>query len=126
MNIYYHPLSLQHLTGDHPESPERIQAILAALQAHGIGEQDLLQPQTVDLQLLSEVHDPQYISAIERVAAQGGGYWGLDTPISRYSYEAACMGAGAAVSATESALGGTPALSIARPPGHHAGLGIVR
>ncbi len=119
--LFYHPASLEHFTGAHPESPERLRAILSALQQHDIPDSDLLLPEPVSIDLLSEVHDPRYISLIERIAGQGGGLWDLDTYISPGSYKAGIMGAGAAVAAVDSVMSGKrSAFALIRPPGHHA------
>ncbi len=73
------------------------------------------------MDLLSEVHDPRYISLVERVASQGGGLWDLDTYISPGSYRAAIAGVGAAVAAVDAVMSGAhSAFAIVRPPGHHA------
>jgi acetoin utilization deacetylase AcuC-like enzyme len=74
----------------------------------------------VSLDLLSQVHDPTYIRAVDEVARAGGGYWDLDTHISEGSYEAALLAAGAAAAAVDAAIAGTPSFALVRPPGHHA------
>src|SRR4051794_37098072 len=97
VQLFYHPACLRHDSGPgHPEAPERLLGILAALRQRGIGEDDLNRPEPVDLTLLAEVHDVRYIAAVEQVARRGGAYWDADTLISPGSYEAAQMAAGAA------------------------------
>ncbi len=119
--IFYHPASLLHSTGNHPENAGRIRAILAALERTGRPESTLIQPDPVSLDLLSQVHDPRYIATVEQMARSGGGYWDFDTYISPGSYDAAIMGAGAAVATVDSVMLGTrSAFAIMRPPGHHA------
>src|SRR5690349_7448383 len=88
--LFYHPAFLKHDAGyGHPESPERLKAILAALRRYGMVEGDLHTPGRVDMQLLEKVHDPRYIAAVEGIAARGGGYWDMDTHISPNSWDAA-------------------------------------
>jgi acetoin utilization deacetylase AcuC-like enzyme len=119
--LYYHPAFLLHDTGYHPESPARLRAILAALEAYGMPESSLLKPDPADLDLLGQVHDPRYIRIIEQVANSGGGLWDLDTVISEGSYQAAMLAAGAACAAVDSAMQGVRVpFALVRPPGHHA------
>src|SRR5439155_24939282 len=107
--LFYHSAFLQHDTGPHPESAERLRGILAALEARGITESDMLTPEAVDPDLLGEVHDPRYVAVLEKVAQRGGGYWDLDTYISPYSYEAAVLAAGAATGAVDAVISGARA-----------------
>jgi acetoin utilization deacetylase AcuC-like enzyme len=118
--LFYHPAFLEHDTGDHPESPQRLRAILAELERHGVPESALLEPEAVDLLLLEEVHDPRYVAVLEKASAQGGGYWDMDTYVSPGSYRAATLAAGAAVAAVDSAMLGRNGFAFVRPPGHHA------
>jgi len=118
--LFYHPASLEHDMGYHPESPDRLRAIVAELERRGVSESDLLAPEPVDMDLLAEVHDPRYVAAVERVAQRGGGYWDMDTYISPGSYRAAVLGAGAAAAAVDSAMAGRTGFALVRPPGHHA------
>jgi acetoin utilization deacetylase AcuC-like enzyme len=132
--LFYHPAFLEHDTGYHPESPDRLRAIVEALDAHGIPPSCLLRPEPVDMALLQQVHDARYIAAVQRVAGSGGAYWDVDTYISPRSYQAALLAAGAAVAAVDSVMrapGGADApadgwhgpafaFALVRPPGHHA------
>jgi acetoin utilization deacetylase AcuC-like enzyme len=121
VSLFYDPSYLEHDTGRHPESADRLRAILVALRERGIDDEDLLRPQPVDIDLLSEVHDRRYIEALERGARSGGGYWDLDTYISPRSYDAAMLAAGAAVDAVDAVMSGARfAFALVRPPGHHA------
>jgi len=123
IDLFYHPASLLHDTGQHPESPARLRAILRALEQHGWHESDLLTPAPVSRAVLERIHDPAYIDTIEKIALSGGAYWDLDTVISPHSYEAAMLGVGAAVAAVDSVMRAeAPRASFAlvRPPGHHA------
>jgi acetoin utilization deacetylase AcuC-like enzyme len=70
---------------------------------------------------LNAVHDPRYTETVREFCAAGGGYLGPDTGVNACSWTAALLGSGAACGAVESAISGTSAISIARPPGHHAG-----
>ncbi|MGA7731755.1 MAG: histone deacetylase [Chloroflexia bacterium] len=121
VEIIYHPACLLHSTGQHPENASRIRAILPALARTGYPESALIRPEPAPFELLAQVHDPRYIATIEEIARSGGGHWDLDTYISPGSYEAAVLGAGAAVAAVDSVMGGArSAFALVRPPGHHA------
>ncbi len=77
----------------------------------------------VDREVLSHVHAPTYINAIERIAMSGGGPLDPDTVISEGSYIAALHAAGGAVALVDRLLAGGPGtrgFSAHRPPGHHA------
>ena len=117
--LFYHPASLEHDTGDHPESPDRLRGVIAGLRERGVPASSLIRPEPVEMGLLAEVHDVRYIAALER-AAQSGGYWDLDTYISPGSYLAAVLAAGAATAAVDNAMAGRTGFALVRPPGHHA------
>jgi acetoin utilization deacetylase AcuC-like enzyme len=71
---------------------------------------------------LGLVHDPAYISYIEKVAADGGGALDNDTVASTGSWAAATAGAGCVLDAVDRAMTGSNLRSFCavRPPGHHA------
>jgi acetoin utilization deacetylase AcuC-like enzyme len=120
-----HPSSLDHDPGPHPEQPARMTAIEDALVACGgleaLGFRPVRSP-AVDRSVLEAVHPRNYVEALERVSARGGGQLDLDTAMSAGSFPAALHGAGGAVALTELLAGGeAPAgFSAHRPPGHHA------
>jgi acetoin utilization deacetylase AcuC-like enzyme len=119
--LFYHPAYLEHDTGAHPESAQRLRGILATLERHGIAESSLLRPEAVDPALLAEVHDRRYIDTVAAAARAGGRYWDLDTVISPGSYDAAVLAAGAATAAVDAVMeGARAAFALVRPPGHHA------
>lgn len=75
------------------------------------------EPETVAL-----IHDPDYIKAVERLAASGGGMWDPDTVISPHSYQAALRAVSGAIKAMQVVLEGevNNTFALLRPPGHHA------
>ncbi len=118
----HHPSSLEHDTGQHPEHASRILAIERALAAREwLGFERALAPE-VERESLYAVHPPDYVEAIERVCASGGGMLDLDTVASAGSFEAALHAAGGAARAVDALLGGEAELAFCgqRPPGHHA------
>lgn len=122
VHVIWHPSSLEHLAGaDHPESPARLEAILAELK--GLRPSDALHwheaAPASDEELL-RVHPRAHLDRLRDLARQGGGVIDADTALSATSYEAARHAAGAALEAARRALDGHPAFAAVRPPGHHA------
>ena len=108
----------------HPERPARAEAMqaVAALWRDRGGR--VIVPRAATPDELGRAHDPRYVEA---VAATAGRSVALDpdTCTSPESYEVARLAAGAAVAATEWAMGrlepvGRVGYAFARPPGHHA------
>jgi acetoin utilization deacetylase AcuC-like enzyme len=120
-----HPdCALHEMGAHHPESPERLRAILHAIEASGLVDVlDLFQaPEATEEQLL-RVHTTQYVEAVY-AAAPDQGYATLDpdTSMNPRSLSAALHAAGAVVAATDLVLSGRAdnAFCAVRPPGHHA------
>jgi acetoin utilization deacetylase AcuC-like enzyme len=117
-----HPSSLEHETGGHPEQAARIGAIEHELAARGWLGYDRVESSEVELADLTAVHPIEYVEAIERIAASGGGHLDPDTIASEGSYRAALHAAGGAVELVDMLLDdqASMAFSMHRPPGHHA------
>jgi acetoin utilization deacetylase AcuC-like enzyme len=125
--LFYHPTCLLHDPGPgHPEHPERLKAIRAHLEKTDlISRVQLFEPAPAAMETLAFVHPRDYIENIERqCSAAGSGRAPLDadTFVSRHSYAAAQLAAGAAVEAAEKVSRGElrNAFCAVRPPGHHA------
>lgn len=122
--ILYSPLVLEHETGQHPEHPGRITAVVKLLQERGLWAR-LLHPvaEPASLEAVEAVHDPGYLGLIRHFAERGGGWLTGDTPFGPRSWDAAMMASGASVGAVDAVLRGTApcAFALVRPPGHHAG-----
>ncbi|HEY2252995.1 MAG TPA: histone deacetylase [Planctomycetaceae bacterium] len=114
---------LEHQTGNHPESSERLRFLHEFLKnrpvsgAFGRGQFQAAQPAQLEL-----IHDAAYIDRVRRFAAGGGGRIESDTIVSPRSFEVACHAVGAALSAVDAVLTGLAprAICLIRPPGHHA------
>jgi acetoin utilization deacetylase AcuC-like enzyme len=123
--VFWHPSSLDHVVGPgHPESPERVRAIRkelleGPLAARITWQESLPASRTA----VERVHTPAHLALLESVDQQGGGRLDPDTAMNAASLGAALHAAGAAVAAAESAVAGTPAFALVRPPGHHATAG---
>lgn len=121
--LYTDPRFLEHETGEHPESPERLRSIRARLGQAGLidkFERPEVQPATHEQ--LGRIHAQGYVEEIQATAAAGGGWIETDTVMSARSYEVARLAAGAGVDAVEKLLAGQAqrAVCLVRPPGHHA------
>jgi acetoin utilization deacetylase AcuC-like enzyme len=108
----------------HPESPERLKAVLDALDASGFGGQ--LEEHEAPMARageLARVHAELHIDTV-RASAPDEDYAFLDpdTSMNRMSLSASLRAAGAVVRATDLVMGGeaTRAFCAVRPPGHHA------
>jgi acetoin utilization deacetylase AcuC-like enzyme len=121
MLYFRHPSSLEHdpraSSPDHPDVPERIVAIEAALPV--CEQREAPSATRAELEL---VHTPEHVTAIERLAEAGGGAIDADTYVGPASYEAARHAAGGACAMVRALLGDEAAAGFCglRPAGHHA------
>ncbi len=118
--VYYHPLFIQHDTGDHVENKERLVVTKQVLAGSNL-DLEWIEPEPAPIEAIARVHEPTYIESVRRLAAEGGGWLDWDTAVSPRSYEAAVLAAGAGIAAVDRALSGNQnAFMLVRPPGHHA------
>ena len=125
---YTHPgCARHHNPNSSVEAPERLAAALEGTErARAYGTNlDFLLPEPAPREALEAVHDRSYLDHLRALSGGGGGYLDGHTATSVHSWEAVVLASGAAVSAVESAMGGTPSFAIVRPPGHHAGAGYA-
>jgi len=119
----YHPIYLNHDTGQHVENARRLEAIMSLLEESGVKERlTLVEPRVATSEELTRVHHKDYVPRIQAVAERGGGWLDPDTVMSPDSYEAALYAAGGLIKATEAVMSGEvdSAFGLVRPPGHHA------
>jgi acetoin utilization deacetylase AcuC-like enzyme len=118
--VYYHPLFVEHETGEHPENKKRLIVAKKALEESGLNL-EWITPEPAPVSAVARVHDSGYINTIREVAEKGGGWMDADTVVSPKSYDAALTAVGAGLMAVKRALGqGEEAFLLVRPPGHHA------
>ena len=120
-----HRACLAHDPGDfHPECPDRLRAVLKALDQEAFSELIRDQAPEATLEQLCRVHPRNYVEAILSVRPGPGESVPLDadTAMSQGSAEAALRAAGAAVAAVDAVMRGEVrrAFCAVRPPGHHA------
>lgn len=127
VSIIYSEEFLKHDTGRfHPERPERLSAIVEALQAVAWAKQlNWQQPTPVSnrdvMPHIQKLHAQDYIKQVRRLAARGGGGIDPDTPVSPQSYDVALLAVSAWLDGVDQVLASNnPAFVLARPPGHHA------
>jgi acetoin utilization deacetylase AcuC-like enzyme len=121
--LYSDSCFLEHETGNHPESAERLRSITSHLEETGLRKQFEQGVVAVALrEQLERVHNPDYIDSVAQFSGQGGGRIESDTVVSPRSFDVALRAAGAAVSAVDAVIGGSHsrAVCLIRPPGHHA------
>ena len=122
--LFHHPATLGHATpAGHPERPDRIRAVEAALAADRFAGLDRrLAPEGTEEQA-ALAHPAEWVRAIVE-AAPTEGLVGIDsdTIMSPGTMEAVMRGVGAAVAAVDAVAGGEAknAFVAMRPPGHHA------
>jgi acetoin utilization deacetylase AcuC-like enzyme len=117
------PNHAAHAVDEHPEGPERLEAVLQLIEESGlINRLTTIAPRDASDGELTAVHREAYVEALRRACAQGGGWADPDTYIAPGSCDAAWLAAGACVAATEAVLAGDvrSAFCAVRPPGHHA------
>ena len=122
--LYTHPDCLEHDPGSyHPESPDRLRAVLEALSEPEFAELVRREAPRADLEDIARVHPKTYIERVlAAVPASGHANLDPDTCLSPRSGEAALRAAGAACAAVDAVLSGEAdnAFCATRPPGHHA------
>jgi len=125
LQVFFDPAVLEHKPGaDHPESPERAQAVMNVVRT--IERQGRLlvgapRPATEDQILL--VHTREYVDRVRAEIEAGRRQLSTgDTEISTGSFVAALAAAGTVTSAVDAVLRGSlrRAFCAVRPPGHHA------
>ncbi|CAM9231975.1 unnamed protein product [Scytosiphon promiscuus] len=133
MTVIYDEFFLRHRPPPghpHPECPARVSTAREELE--GLEGVEWATPSSLrsredragTLAAIERVHKPEYLDEVRRVCAKGGGAADFDTYICPDSFEVCVIASSAWMDAAESALRGSPAFALARPPGHHATAGV--
>lgn len=120
-----HPDCILHEMGEgHPESPQRLRSVLAALESSGLlAKLALHEAPLAEREHLERVHQAEHVEKVFACApSHGYAYLDPDTSMNPKSLQAALRAAGAVVKATDLVMGGQAknAFCAVRPPGHHA------
>ena len=123
-NLYTHPIYLEHLTPPgHPERPERLRALLAALEHEDFAALTRVQSPRGSEELVLLAHPEDFLAKVaSSIPEQGLARIDADTVASPQSFEAVMHAIGAANAAVDAVFAGTAdnAFVACRPPGHHA------
>lgn len=123
VGLVYHPIYLEHDTGLHCETAQRLITVMGYLKNMGTMDKlTSIKPQAATTEQIARIHSPSYISDIEAFVKLGGGYLDGDTVASSASYGAAIYAAGGVIAAVDTVMSGdmTYSFALVRPPGHHA------
>jgi acetoin utilization deacetylase AcuC-like enzyme len=108
----------------HPESPERLRAIVARLQESGVFDRLVhIQPLPAADEWITYIHAASYLETLKRRAPTHGRVpLDPDTSMSPGSLSAAYLAAGGLLTAADAIVSGSidHAFCAVRPPGHHA------
>jgi acetoin utilization deacetylase AcuC-like enzyme len=121
--LYRDEFFMRHITGRHPERPERLHSVNACLDRLGLTQR--CRPgkfRCLNEDDVAKVHERAVFARAKQIADRGGGLLDADTPVCPESVDVALAAAGACVSAVDAVLQGEDktALCLVRPPGHHA------
>ena len=114
MELFFNKQLLEYKESGHPESPERISAIIDFLEKKSRNRFNNFK-EASDLEINS-VHSQRLIEMVKK-----NNFFEPNTPTIPDIYRYACLAAGGALAAASAALDGYDAFAIIRPPGHHAG-----
>jgi acetoin utilization deacetylase AcuC-like enzyme len=126
MLYFSHSACLEHdprpLMPSHPDTPERLVAIEAALAEHDWLGWERRQAPAATEQELELVHSARHVASIRDLCAEGGGEVDPDTFVVPASYRAALHAAGGPCEMARALLAGEDSVGYCavRPSGHHA------
>ncbi len=122
--LFTHDACLGHDPGPgHPESPARLEAVLAALDDEVFAALDRREAPRATIEQIARMHPRDYVTQVlAHIPESGAVRLDADTVASPGSGEAALRAAGAVCAAVDAVIGGEVknAFCAVRPPGHHA------
>jgi len=126
--LVYHSAYLEHDMGSgHPESPNRLRAIMERLEESGTMAQLVkIEPRKAEEEWITQVHTPNHVATLRRHAPVSGRVsLDPDTAMSAGSLNAAYLAAGGALAGVDAIMAKQVdhVFCAVRPPGHHAEAG---
>lgn len=123
--LVYDPRYLAHDMGaGHPESPNRLRAIMQRLEQSGlVAELTRIEPRPAEDEWVTLVHQFAYVEQLNQEAPTSGRVsLDADTSMSPGSLTAAYLAAGGALAGVDAIMAGQVqhVFCAVRPPGHHA------
>ena len=124
MNLFagYVP-AVEHAHLGHPESPERMAAVMSLLDSPLIGNNiEVVDITKATVDQISSVHSERMIGVVHRTSEQGSGFLDADTYATSDSFDLALDAAGTTAHLTDLIMASTgdKGIALIRPPGHHA------
>ena len=125
MLLATHPAYVAHVAGEgHPERPERLAAVAKGVMDADLGEAVCpFEPRPARRDELTRVHAEDYVDALERFCAAGGGQLDPDTAVVAGLLRGGARwppAPGSRPSSGSSAARPTPPSARCGRPGHHA------
>jgi acetoin utilization deacetylase AcuC-like enzyme len=115
MIIFHGPHCVDYSSVGHPERPRRItRTVPLLIDRHPTWQ--WREPRAATTEELLRAHSSEHIQRVKNPV----GDFDLDTPAIPRIYDYALKSAGAGIETSRAAVGGERALSLMRPPGHHA------
>jgi len=126
--LVYDPRYLDHDMGaGHPESPNRLRAIMQQLEQSGtVARLTRIEPRVAEDEWITQIHIPSYLAMLKTHAPTNGRVsLDPDTSMSPGSLTAAYLAAGGALAAVDAIMSRhvDHVFCPVRPPGHHAEAG---
>jgi acetoin utilization deacetylase AcuC-like enzyme len=123
--LVYDPRYLGHDMGaGHPESPNRLRAIMQQLEQSGTAARlTRIDPRVAEDEWITQIHEPSYLAMLKtHVPTIGRVSLDPDTSMSPGSLTAAYLAAGGALAAVDAIMSRQVdhVFCAVRPPGHHA------
>ncbi|HEY5627286.1 MAG TPA: histone deacetylase [Nitrospira sp.] len=123
--LVYHSAFLEHDMGaGHPESPDRLRAIMQQLEQSGTAARVVkIAPRKAEDEWITQVHTAKYVASLKEHAPSSGRIsLDPDTSMSPGSLHAAYMAAGGALAGIDAIMNKevNHVFCAVRPPGHHA------